>query len=47
MSTRDAATHDWLMGRRWFLVAPTLLFLWIIAQIDKTNVSLFIAERSS
>ena len=32
------------MSRRWFLVAPTLLFLWIIAQIDKTNVSLFIAD---
>ena len=32
------------MSRRWLLVAPTLLFLWIIAQIDKTNVSLFIAD---
>jgi sugar phosphate permease len=39
-----AATRNWLMSRRWFLVAPTLLFLWIIAQIDKTNVSLFIAD---
>jgi sugar phosphate permease len=32
------------MSRRWLLVAPTLLLLWIIAQIDKTNVSLFIAD---
>src|SRR5260370_5808907 len=30
----DAATRNWLMSRRWLLVAPTLLFLWIIAQID-------------
>ena len=40
----NPATRNWLMSRRWFLVAPTLLFLWIIAQIDKTNVSLFIAD---
>jgi MFS family permease len=39
---RQPATGSW--SRRWFLVAPTLLFLWIIAQIDKTNVSLFIAD---
>ena len=39
-----AATGNWLRSRRWLLVAPTLLFLWIIAQIDKTNVSLFIAD---
>lgn len=39
-----AGTRNWLMNRRWSLVAPTLLFLWIIAQIDKTNVSLFIAD---
>ena len=42
--TSDAATRNWLMSRRWFFVAPTLLFLWILAQIDKTNVSLFIAD---
>ena len=40
----NAATSNWLRSRRWLLVAPTLLFLWIIAQIDKTNVSLFIAD---
>ena len=40
----NAATGNWLRSRRWLLVAPTLLFLWIIAQIDKTNVSLFIAD---
>ena len=39
-----AETRHWLMSRRWLLVAPALLFLWIIAQIDKTNVSLFIAD---
>ena len=37
---------DASMSRRWLLVAPTLLFLWIIAQIDKTNVSLFIADAN-
>jgi len=36
--------RNWLISRRWLLVAPALLFLWIIAQIDKTNVSLFIAD---
>ena len=40
----NATTGNWLRSRRWVLVAPTLLFLWIIAQIDKTNVSLFIAD---
>lgn len=35
---------NWLISRRWLLVAPALLFLWIIAQIDKTNVSLIIAD---
>lgn len=39
-------TRDWLFSRRWLLVAPALLFLWIIAQIDKTNVSLIIADTS-
>src|SRR5215469_15350603 len=33
-----------LLSLRWLLVAPALLFLWIIAQIDKTNVSLIIAD---
>jgi sugar phosphate permease len=40
----NAATGNWLRSRRWLLVAPTLLFVWIIAQIDKTNVSLIIAD---
>jgi len=40
----SAGTGNWLRGRRWLLVAPALLFLWIIAQIDKTNVSLIIAD---
>jgi sugar phosphate permease len=40
----NVETRNWLISRRWFFVAPTLLFLWIIAQIDKTNVSLIIAD---
>jgi MFS family permease len=39
-----AATGNWLRSRRWLLVAPTLLFVWIISQIDKTDVSLIIAD---
>jgi len=42
--TGSAGYGDWLLSRRWLLVAPALLFLWIIAQIDKTNVSLIIAD---
>lgn len=37
---------NWLLTRRWLLVASAMLFLWIIAQIDKTNVSLIIADRA-
>jgi hypothetical protein len=40
----NAATGNWLRSRRWLLVAPTLLFLWLIAQIDKTKLSLFISD---
>ena len=40
----SARSGNWLLSRRWLLVAPALLFLWIIAQIDKTNVSLIIAD---
>jgi len=32
--------------RRWLLVAPALLLLWIIGQIDKTHISLIIADRA-
>jgi sugar phosphate permease len=45
--TRDvgrAGSENWLPSRRWLLVAPALFFLWIIAQIDKTNISLIIAD---
>ncbi len=35
----------WLHSRRWMLVAPALLFLWIVGQIDKTNISLIIANE--
>src|ERR1700681_935179 len=37
-------SRNWLLTRRWLLVASAMLFLWIIAQIDKTNVSLIIAD---
>jgi sugar phosphate permease len=40
----SAGSGNWLLSQRWRLVAPALLFLWIIAQIDKTNVSLIIAD---
>lgn len=39
-----SGSRNWLLDRRWLLVAPALLFLWIVAQIDKTNVSLIIAD---
>jgi len=39
-------SRNWLLTRRWLLVASAMLFLWIIAQIDKTNVSLIIADRA-
>ena len=38
--------RNWLLTRRWLLVASAMLFLWIIAQIDKTNVSLIIADKT-
>jgi sugar phosphate permease len=34
------------VARRWLLVAPALLLLWIIGQIDKTHISLIIADRA-
>ena len=33
-------------ARRWLLVAPALLLLWIVGQIDKTHISLIIADRA-
>ncbi len=35
----------WIFTNRWLFIAPAMLFLWIIAQIDKTNVSLIIADN--
>jgi len=35
---------SWIFTKRWLLVAPAMLFLWIVAQVDKTNVSLIIAD---
>lgn len=42
---RDAVSGGRAFSRRWFLVAPALLFLWIVGQIDKTNISLIIANE--
>ena len=33
-------------SRRWLLVAPALLLLWMVGQIDKTNISLIIADEA-
>src|SRR5438105_6026396 len=44
--TANAAQNSPLMTRRWRLVAPALLFLWIVGQIDKTNISLIIANET-
>ncbi len=38
-------TWRWIFTNRWLFIAPAMLFLWIIAQIDKTNVSLIIADN--
>ena len=48
MAVENTATdsRNWLLTRRWLLVASAMLFLWIIAQIDKTNVSLIIADSA-
>jgi len=35
-----------LHTRRWLLVAPAMLLLWIVGQIDKTNMSLIIANEA-
>jgi len=44
-SSATSPTSRAIRSRRWALVAPALLLLWIIAQVDKTNVSLLIADR--
>jgi len=41
----ETGTASMLHSRRWLLVAPALLFLWIIGQIDKTHTSLLIADE--
>lgn len=35
----------WFLRWRWWVVAPAMLLLWIVGQIDKTNISLIIADR--
>ena len=40
-----AGGRPWYLTRRWLTVAPAMLLLWIIGQVDKTNVSLIIANR--
>lgn len=34
-----------LRTRRWLLVAPTLFLFWLVSTIDKTHISLIIADR--
>jgi len=34
-----------LLSHRWLLVAPAMLLLWVVGQIDKTHISLIIADR--
>ena len=34
------------LTRRWQLVAPALLLLWITGQVDKTHISLIVADRA-
>ena len=48
MAQRNIETgFAWLLhSRRWLLVAPALLLLWIVGQIDKTNISLIIANET-
>ena len=42
---RKTEAWRWILTKRWLFIAPAMLFLWIIAQIDKTNVSLIIADN--
>ena len=44
MEVTKSATLGWIFTKRWLFVAPAMLFLWIVAQVDKTNVSLIIAD---
>jgi ACS family glucarate transporter-like MFS transporter len=34
------------IARRWRLVAPALLLLWMIGQVDKTHISLIVADHA-
>ena len=45
-SAEARAVGSRTLSRRWLLVAPALLLLWIIGQVDKTNVSLVIADTA-
>jgi sugar phosphate permease len=45
-SAEDRTIGSHLLSRRWLLVAPALLLFWIVGQIDKTNVSLVIADTA-
>jgi sugar phosphate permease len=42
----DTGAKHWLISRRWLTVAPIMLLLWIVGQIDKTHISLIIADRN-
>jgi sugar phosphate permease len=45
-NTEHRTIGSQVLSRRWLLVAPALLLLWIVGQIDKTNVSLVIADTT-
>jgi len=44
-TAQSVRVTDRIFNRRWLLVAPALLLLWVVGQVDKINVSLVIADR--
>jgi sugar phosphate permease len=42
----EDTNRSWIWTRRWLTVAPAMLLLWVIGQIDKTHISLIIADRN-
>lgn len=38
-------TSTWWRTYRWRIVAPAMLLLWIVGQVDKTHISLIIADK--
>lgn len=42
---RRSLAGPWWSTHRWQLVAPAMLLLWIVGQVDKTHISLIIADQ--